>query len=158
MKLKKIIERPISKEEIERLKWLHAGLFAIEEKARKAALERDLEFMEKKGKFITPEEFHSLLFSKEIKRTLIPRSYRQELKRYHDMLLLNIASILQMEELKNAEVGKMLGIPAAREHLIELKKGGRRLGFVYFDEKKKKLEFIANVKDLPKGFRKRLKR
>jgi len=158
VRLKKIIEKPIKKDELERIKWLQQGLIALDEKARKAALERDLEFMEKKGKFMTPEEFHSILFSRKVKKQLIPKDYKREIERYHDMLVSNIAEILDIEELKDAEIGRMLGIPAAKEGLFELKKKGKVIGFVHFDEKKKKIDFIERIDDLPKEFKKRLKR
>lgn len=158
MKLKKIIEKPVKKKDIEKLKWLYSGIIALEEKSRKAALENDLEFMERKGKFLTPEEFHEILFKKRIKKDLIPRVYRSELERYHNMFLSSVADILNLDNLKDVEIGKMIGLPAAKENLFELKRRGRTIGFVHFNEKEKTIDFIADVKDLPKEFKKKLKK
>ena len=158
MKLRKIIEKPVKKKDIERLKWLYSGIVALEEKSRKVALEKDLEFMEKKGKFLTPEEFHSILFKKKINKGLIPKVYRNEIDRYHNMFVSNVAEILDMDELRDVEIGKMIGLPAAKENLFELKRKGKTIGFVHFNEKEKTIDFIADAKDLPKEFKKKLKK
>ena len=158
MKLKKIVEKAIKKKDIDKLKWLYSGIVAIEEKSRKAALEKDLEFMEKKGRFITPEEFHSILFKEKIKRELVPKNYANELARYHNMFVSNVAEIFEKNDLKDATVGKMLGLPAAKENLFELKRKGKTIGFVHFNEKEKTIDFIADAKDVPKEFKKKLKK
>jgi hypothetical protein len=158
MKLKKIIEKPIKKNDIDKLKWLYSGIIALEEKSRKAALENDLEFMEKKGKFLTPEEFHEILFKKRIKKELIPKAYRNELERYHNMFVSSVTDILNLDDLKDVEIGRMIGLPAAKENLFELKRKGKTIGFVHFNEKEKTIDFIADAKDLPKEFKKKLKK
>ena len=158
MKLKKIIEKPIKKGDIEKLKWLYSGIVALEEKSRKAALENDLEFMERKGKFLTPEEFHEILFKRKIKKDLIPKVYRNELERYHEMFVSSVADILNLDDLKDVEIGRMIGLPAAKENLFELKRKGRTIGFVHFNEREKTIDFIADAKDLPKEFKKKLKK
>ncbi len=156
MTLKKIIEKPIKKEEIEKIKWLYSGIAVLEEKARKAALEKDLEFMEKQGKFMTPQEFNAHIFSKEIKLELIPDKYKKEMDRYKKMFTSNIAEIMDIDELKHAEIGKILGIPAAKENLFELKKEGKRIGFVHFNEEEKSIDFIGDLQDLPKKFKEKI--
>ena len=156
MTLKKIIEKPIKKEDIEKIKWLYSGINVLEEKARKAALEKDLEFMESKGKLMTPQEFHSTLFSKELKKELIPEKYKTEMERYKKMFVSNVADILDLNELKDAEIGKILGVPAARENLFELKKEGKRIGFVHFNEDDKQIDFIGDLQDLPKKFKEKI--
>jgi len=158
MKLKKIVEKPIKKKDIERLKWLYNGIITLEEKSRKVALEKDLEFMENKGKLLTPEEFHSILFKKKIKKDLIPKGYSSELERYHSMFLSNVRDLLNIDDLKDAKIGKMIGLPAAKENLFELKRKGKTIGFVHFNEEKKTIDFIADIKDLPGKFKKKLKK
>ncbi len=158
MKLKKIIEKPIKKKDIEKLKWLYSGITILNEKAKKAALERDLEFMEKKGRFLTLEEFHEILSKKKVKPELIPEKYKREMERYHQMFTSSIAEMLKLDELQDAKIGKMLGLPAAKENLFELKKKGKTIGFVHFNEKEKTIDFIADIKDLPKEFKKKLKK
>ncbi len=158
MKLKNIIEKPIKKKEIEKLKWLYSGIIALEEKSRKAALENDLEFMERKGKFLTPEEFHEILFKKKVKKEHIPKAYRNELERYHNMFVTNVANLLDIGDVEDIEIGRMIGLPAAKENLFELKRKGKTIGFVHFNEKEKTIDFIADAKDLPKEFKKKLKK
>ena len=155
--LKKIIEKPIKKEDVERIKWLYSGITALKEKSRKAALEKDLEFMENKGETMTPEEFHTELFSKKIKPELIPEKYKKEMDRYHNMFTSTMADTLNIDELKGAEIGKMLGLPAANENLFELKREGKTIGFVHFNEKNQKIDFIADIEDLPDKFKKKIK-
>jgi len=155
MTLKKLIEKPISDDAIERIKMIYKGITILQEKSRKAALEKNLEFMEK-AKLMTPEEFHKLLFSKRIKK--IPRKYKRELERYEDLLVNQISDVLGISGLKRSELGKMIGIPEAPSHLFELKKKGKRIGFVLIDKKDKTIDFIKDPKDLPLEFRKVLKK
>ena len=158
MTLKKIVEKPVNKEDLERLKWLYSGIVSLEEKSRRVALEKDVEFMEKKGKFMTPEEFHSILFKKKVKSALVPKNYSNELERYHNMFVSNVADIFERDDLKDASIGKMLGLPNAKENLFELKRKGKTIGFVHFNEKEKTIDFIADAKDVPKGFKRKLKK
>ncbi len=158
MTLKKIVEKAVKKKDIDKIKWLYSGIVALEEKSRRAALEKDLEFMEKKGRFMTPEEFHSILFKKKVKSALVPKNYVNELERYHNMFVSNVAEIFEKEDLKDASIGKMLGLPSAKENLFELKRKGKTIGFVHFNEKEKTIDFIADAKDIPKEFKKKLKK
>ena len=156
MTLKKLVEKPINKEEVEKIKWLYSGINVLEEKARKAALEKDLEFMEKQGKLMTSQEFNAHIFSIELKPESIPDKYKKEMDRYKKMFTSNIAELMDIEELKHAEIGKILGIPAAKENLFELKREGKRIGFVHFNEDEKQIDFIGDLQDLPKKFKEKM--
>lgn len=156
-KLKKLLEKPIKQEDVERIKWLYSGINVLNEISRKAALEKDSDFMEKLGNTLTPEEFHTYVFSKKINPKMIPEKYRREMDRYHDMFSSSVAEMLKMENLKGAEIGKMLGLPNASENLFELKKKGKTIGFAHFNNKKKTIDFIAEIDDLPKKFREKIK-
>lgn len=156
-KLKKIIEKPIKKDEIERILWLHKGMNVLDEKGRKAALEKNPKFMEKMGKYVSPEEFHSILFSKDVKEKHIPKKYQRELDRYQKMFVKNVSDLLEMPELKDARVGRTLGIPNAKENIFEMKKKGKSFGFVHIDKKGKKIDFIKELEDVPNKFKKKLK-
>lgn len=155
--LKKIIEKPISQDEVDKIKWLYSGIAVLNEKTRKAALEKDLEFMEKKGKYMSPEEFNTFLFTHKIKQELIPEKYQKESDRYQQMFTSAVSDMLKIEELKDAELGRMLGLPAANENIFELKKKGKTVGFVHFNEKGKTIDFISDISDLPKRFKEKMK-
>lgn len=152
--LKKILEKPIKEDDVEKIRWLYSGITALDEKAKKAALEKDLEFMAKKGKYLSPEEFTSLALSKKVK---IPEKYQNEINRYHQMFTSTIAEMLKLNELKDAKIGKMLGIPDSKENLFELKKKNKTIGFVHVNEKEKTIDFIADFEDVPKHFKEKLK-
>jgi hypothetical protein len=152
--LKKILEKPIRESDVEKIKWLYSGITAIDEKAKKAALEKDLEFMNKRGKYMGPEEFTSVALSKKLK---IPEKYQTELNRYHQMFTSTVAEMLKLNELKDTTIGKMLGLPDSKENIFELKKKDKVIGFVHFDEKHKTIDFIADLEDVPKKFKDKLK-
>lgn len=156
-KLKKMIEKPIKKEEIERLLWLHRGINVLDEKGRKAALERNPKFMEKQGKYVSPEEFHSMLFSKHVEEH-IPMKYQKEHERYQNMFVQNVSEILEAPELKDAKLGRTLGIPNAKENIFEMRKKGKRVGFIHLNKKDKTIDFIKKLEDIPTKFKKKLKR
>jgi len=156
-KLRKIIEKPVTPEEMERLKWLHKGIATIDEKGRKAAIEGNPKYAEK-SKLLTPDEFQSLLFSKYVKHEDIPLKYQQELYRYNQMFISNISEILDMKkELKDVKLGKTIGIPDAKENIFELKKKGKRIGFVHINKSDKTIDFIQRLEDVPEDFKKKLK-
>lgn len=156
--LKKIIEKPIKKDEIERLLWIHRGINVLDEKGRKVALEKNPSFVEKQGKYVSPEEFHSLLFSKHIKEENIPMKYQKELDRYREMFVRNVSEMLELPEIRSAKLGKTLGIPAAKENIFELKKKGKRIGFVHLNKKDMTIDFIKKLEDIPAEFKKKIKK
>jgi len=157
-KLKKLLEKPVKKEDVERIKWLYSGITVLNEKSRKAAFEKDADFMERLGNTITPEEFHTYVFSKKINPKMIPEKYRREMDRYHEMFSSSVAEMLKMEDLKGAEIGKMLGLPNANENLFELKKKGKTVGFAHFNSKNKTIDFITEIEELPKQFKNKIKK
>ena len=154
--LKKILEKPVTEKDLEKIKWLHKGMVVIDEKARKAALEQDVEFMEKEGETLSPEEFHSALFSKKFKKELVPEKYKEELQRYHDMFVSNMSDVLKETQIKNAKLGQMLGVPEAKENIFEIKKEGKVVGFIHLNKDSKTIDFITDVEELPKKFKEKL--
>jgi len=150
--LKKIVEKPVDEDEMQKLKLLVKGISVLGEQGRKAALEEDLEFMEKKGRYISPEEFHKYIF----KVKDIPVRYKTELERYQKMFLDEVSDVLGVPELKNSTIGKNLGVPGAPSNLFEIKQGKKRLGFVLIDNKDSTLDFITESKDLPKKLKTKL--
>jgi hypothetical protein len=156
--LKKIVEKPIKEDEIERLLWLHRGINTIDEMGRKAALEKNLKFMDKEGKYVSPEEFHALLFSKHVKDEDIPLKYQKELDRYHEMFVKNISEMLERPDIRDAKLGRSLGIPDAKENIFEMKKKGKSIGFVHLNKKDMTLDFIEKLEDVPNEFKKKLKK
>ena len=156
--LKKILEKPIGKEEIERLLWLQKGIEVIDEKGRQAAIEKNPKFLEKQGTLLSPDEFHLMLSQKNVKDEQIPPKYQKELYRYHQMLIKNISEMLELPEIRDAKLGRTLGIPNAKENLFEIKKEGKSLGFVHLNKKDMTIDFIKRLEDVPTGFKKKLKR
>lgn len=152
--LKKLLEKPIKAEDIEKIKWLYRGIVTIDEKGRKAALEKDVEFMEKEGRYLTPEEFHAALFNRPAKD--VPTKYKDELERYQNLFVNSLSDFLNIGELRDTKLGKMIGIPNARENLFELKKKGKRIGFVHVNEKLKTIDFITELEELPAHFKKKM--
>jgi hypothetical protein len=155
--LKKILEKPVKKEDLENIRFIYSGISAIDEKGRRLALEKDTDFMEKYGKSMSPVEFNRAIFSKHIKKELIPRPYLSELERYRKMLIDKVANVLGKEELKNTELGQIIGIPDAEENLFELRKENKVIGFVLLNQKDSKIDFIESSEDLPKDFKKKIK-
>ena len=149
--LKKLVETPITKDDIEKIKWLHSGINAINEKGKRIALEKHL-----KGKesTITEDEFERLTVSKKIS---VPEPYKRESERYQKLLSESIYSMTHFKELRDAKLGKMLGIPDAPEHIFEFKKEGKSVGFVHVDNAANKVKFIKNKASLPKKFKEALK-
>jgi len=149
-KLKKLIEKPITKDDIEKIKWLYSGINAIDEKGKKIALEKHLKG---KDKYITPDDFRELVASKKIS---IPSNYQKESERYQKLLAESIYDMTHLIELKDAKLGRKIGIPDAKEHLFEFTKKGKSVGFVHVDKSGKKIHFMADAEELPKKFRKAL--
>ena len=149
-KLKKLIEKPITKEDIEKIKWLYSGINAIDEKGKKVALEKHLKGKEK---YISPDEFRELLSSRKVS---IPEKYQRESERYQKLLTESIYDILHLKELKETKLGRTIGIPDAKEHLFEFTKKGKSVGFIHVDKSGKKIHFMEDSDELPKKFRKAL--
>lgn len=149
--LKKLVETPITKEDIEKIKWLYSGINAINEKGKRIALEKHL-----KGKenTLTEDEFEKLTASKKVSMS---EPYRRESERYQKLLSESIYSMTHFKELRDAKLGKMLGIPNAPEHIFEFKKDGKAVGFVHVDKDANRLKFIKNKASLPKKFREAMK-
>lgn len=149
--LKKLVETPITKEDVDKIRWLYSGIAAINEKGKRIALEKHL-----KGKesTITEDEFEKLTASKKIS---VPEPYKRESERYQKLLSESIYSMTHFKELRDAKLGKMLGIPNAPEHIFEFKKDGKAVGFIHLDKNKNNVKFIKNKASLPKKFREALK-
>lgn len=148
--LKKLVEKKITKEDVEKIKWLYSGIDAIDEKGKKIALEKHLKG---KDKYISSEEFRELLASKKVS---VPETYQKESERYQKLLIDSIYEMVPLRDIKDSKLGKRIGIPDAKEHLFELTKKGKPVGFVHINKTNKKINFVEDEAKLPKKFRKAL--
>jgi len=148
--LKKLVETPITKDDVEKIKWLYSGITAINEKGKKIALEKHLKG---KGKYITEDEFERLLGAKKI---VLPEVYKKESERYQKLLAESIYDMTHLHELKDAKLSRSIGIPDAKENLFEFKKAGKAI-FIHVNKNNMRIDLIKDKLHLPKKFKEALK-
>ncbi|MDD5181960.1 MAG: hypothetical protein PHC66_02185 [Candidatus Nanoarchaeia archaeon] len=148
--LKKLVETPITKEDVDKIKWLYSGINAINEKGKKIALEKHLKG---KDKYITEEEFEKLLGAKKI---VLPDVYKKESERYQKLLAESIYDMTHLGEIKGAKLSRTIGIPDAKENLFEFKKAGKAV-FIHVNKDNMKIDMITDKTRLPKKFKEAMK-
>ena len=126
----------IDKKELEELELIYRGYLELLEKAKKTALEENLEFLEKEGKELTPEEFVKLAMD----TNEVSNKYTSEVNRYKGMLLEKISKLTGMD-LSNAEIVKFIGIPKAPINKFEIKINGKK-EIVVINKNKRLVEIL----------------
>ncbi len=126
----------IDKKELEELELIYCGYLELLEKAKKTALEENLEFLEKEGKELTPEEFVKLAMD----TNEVSDKYTSEVNRYKGMLLEKISKLTGMD-LSNAEIVKFIGIPKAPINKFEIKINGKK-EIVVINKNKRLVEIL----------------
>ena len=126
----------VSKEDLENIEFLYQGYLEILEKAKKKALEENIEFLENEGSNIEPEKF--VEFAMENNK--ISPKYEEEINRYKKMILNKISDITK-EDLSNADIIKFIGIPKAKRNKFEIKKNNKK-ELILIDKDKMLVEII----------------
>lgn len=126
----------IDNSQLEELELIYRGYLELLEKAKKTALEENIEFLEKQGKEITPEEFVELAMKTE----KLSEKYAPEVNRYKNMLLDRISK-LTGRDLSNAEIIKFIGVPKAPVNKFEIKIDGKK-ELIVIDKNKKLVEIL----------------
>ncbi len=126
----------INEKEIEELELLYRGYLELLEKAKKTALEENIEFLEKQGKEITPEEFVEIA----MKTNELSPKYASEVNRYKEMILDKVSKLIG-KDLSNAEIVKFIGVPKAPVNKFEIKVNGKK-ELVVIDKNKRLVEIL----------------
>ena len=130
----------LSKEDLENIEFLYQGYLELLEKAKKKALEDNIEFLEKEGSNIEPEKFIEIA----MKKGEISPKYKSEINRYKRMILNKISEITN-EDLSNANIIKFTGIPKAKKNKFEIKKNNKK-ELILIDKDKMLVEIIKEGK------------
>ena len=126
----------VSKEDLENIEFLYNGYLELLEKAKKKALEENIEFLEKQGTEIEPEKFVEIA----MKNNEISPKYEEEINRYKRMILNKISEITD-EDLSNADIIRFIGIPKANRNKFEIRKKDKK-ELILIDKNKMLVEII----------------
>ena len=130
----------VSKQDLENIEFLYQGYLELLEKAKKRALEDNIEFLEKEGSNIEPDKFVEMAMEKNE----ISPKYKNEINRYKKMILNKISEITR-EDLSNANIIKFVGIPKAKRNKFEIEKNNKK-ELILIDKDKMLVEIIKEGK------------